>query len=1265
MGTVYRAFDRREGCTVALKILRGRDDVDVERFVREAAILAELDHPNIVRYADHGLTESGDHYLAMEWLEGEDLAERLARKPLSDADALTVVAKTAGAVAFAHAHGAVHRDIKPSNIFLRRHDIERVTVLDFGIAGLSGDPHKLTQTGVLLGTPGYVAPEQVQGAPTYDPRSDVFSVGCVLFECLVGRPAFEGQTPMAVLAKLMLHDPPRLSDLRPGIAPPLDALVTRMLAKDPALRPAGLSDVAAELRALAASASLRPAAYAMPTITMASVPEAPVSERGPSLTRNELRLVTVVLAGRVPASRADALPGELAPVLEPHGGRLTSLADGSLIITVWAPGTAVDRAERAARCALAVQACFPDLPVMLVTGRGQVAARVVEGDAIDRGVLSLATTRAGTVRVDEATAGMLAARFEVDRDGSDWVLCGPIAAGAGAPALVGPAIPFLGRNRELAMLEGLFLGCVSDPVASAVLITGPAGSGKSRLVLEFVDKLRRGADPVEVLQGRADALGGGAAFGAVADVLCHAAGIRGGDPVDARREKLHARLGRHVKGPMLARVAAFLGEMVGIPVPDGPDAVLVAARANPLLMGDAMRASWEEWLIAECRAQTVVLVLEDLHWGDGATARLIDSTIRNLGDLPFMVIALARVDAKDESLVSGWVTRDAPSIKLGPLPARASEKLVREILRGSATEVVVDRLVEQSGGNPFYLCELIRAVAAGRGGVLPDSVLGLVEARLDAEGADAKRVLRAASVFGDRFGVTGVAALLGGDRGAVTEVSRSLSSLSSRDLVVPVGDEALGASELVFSHALVREAAYAMLTPEDRIVGHRLAGAHLEQSGHPDALALAEHFRRGAEPERAARWYRRAAEKALEANDLPAAIERAERGVTPGAGPEDLGALRLVQAESHLWLGQLPAAVARGREAAALLPPGSAVWYRAVQFLVRAATKLEGAGGALSWIGPVTAAEPAPDAASQRLVCLAECAKQLTLVGRADAIATLAAAVDAASALDPLTSAEIAHFHGVRAIHRADHAAARDHLLRALAGFESVRDQRRAVLVRAHLGLALTELGDFAGAEASLRAAHAETRRSELGGQAASVLHNLDLVLAHRGQLDEARRTELAVKDPRELHDPRIDGMAQGYRARTLLLSGEAAAAERVAASGVSFLEVSPPFRAGVLAVRAQALLALGRDEEALVVAREAASILAALGALPECESLVPLVLAEALARAGDEGGRRAALTRARERLLARAARIADPGERATFLHAVPDNARTMELSGD
>src|SRR5262249_9775038 len=162
-----------------LKVLHSREALDVERFAREAAILANLFHPGIVRYVAHGTTPSGDPFLAMEWLEGEDLGARLAREPLTTAQRLTLVQRATRALALAHGRGVVHRDIKPSNVFLVERDVERVKILDFGIARPTRSTQRLTRTGVLLGTPGYIAPELVQGPPTHDPRSDVFSIGCL------------------------------------------------------------------------------------------------------------------------------------------------------------------------------------------------------------------------------------------------------------------------------------------------------------------------------------------------------------------------------------------------------------------------------------------------------------------------------------------------------------------------------------------------------------------------------------------------------------------------------------------------------------------------------------------------------------------------------------------------------------------------------------------------------------------------------------------------------------------------------------------------------------------------------------------------------------------------------------------------------------------------------------------------------------------------------------------------------------------------------
>ncbi|MCC6555841.1 MAG: protein kinase, partial [Polyangiaceae bacterium] len=771
MGTVFRAADRLDGSTVALKVLRRHDAFDAGRFDRESRILAELNHPGIVRYVAHGATDDGEQYLAMEWLEGEDLSARLSRRALSPIESLAVLRRTADALGFAHAKGVIHRDVKPSNLFLVAGDVRRLKVLDFGIARPERETTRLTYTGGILGTPGFMAPEQIEGQIVQSPTADVFSLGCVAFECLTGRPAFEGAHMMAALAKLLFHEPPRLRELRPEIPEPLERLVARMLAKNPEARPRDAGEVASELARLDGVL----AAWALPEerSTLASAPEA-VSQRAPdSLTLTEQRLVSVVLAGDPdevpPRGAAEAPPlstraeaGELREIMAPFGAHLVELGGGSLIALISGAGSAVDRAERAARCALALLARFPDVPICVTTGRGVASSKLLEGDVIERGVGALRAARPGCVRLDHVTAEMLGARFTVSSDAEGRFIAAEAALHEGAPLLLGKPSPWVGRSRELSMLEGVFSGCVSESLASAVLVVGPAGSGKSRLRLAFMASVFRQPDTVEVLVGRASSVAVGSPYGIIADAIRRAAGIRDGEPIEARCRKLKRQVGRHLDGAALSRVAAFLGELTNTPFPDGETAGLRAARENAMMMSDATRAAWEDWLSAMCAVQPVLLVLEDLHWGDAATVRLIDATLRNLRDLPLMLLVLARPEVHKQ-VPALWADREVQVIKLGPLPPKACEKLVRGVLGEATPADLVAEVVERSDGNPFYLEELIRAVAAGKRDALPDSVLGTVEARLDAEGLEAKRVLRAASVFGDRFSKLGVAALLGGD----------------------------------------------------------------------------------------------------------------------------------------------------------------------------------------------------------------------------------------------------------------------------------------------------------------------------------------------------------------------------------------------------------------------------------------------------------------------------------------------------------------------
>src|SRR6185312_1850872 len=245
----------------------------------------------------------------------------------------------------------------------------------------------------------------------------------VLFECLTGRPAFEGMTPMAVLAKIVLQETPRVRDVRPDLPEPLDGLVARMMAKAPGDRPADTEALARELDALEDIDLGAPTSAEAKRIPAPTLPAA--SERAPfSITRNEQRLVTVVFAGEPDMHAAQKPRTELEAALDGYGGQLMELPGRSLVVTQWGAGGAVDRAERAAQCALTLRAHLPGASICVATGRGLVSARVVEGEIIDRGARMLARTQPGGIELDETTAGMIEARVEVIRRGGRFVLGG-------------------------------------------------------------------------------------------------------------------------------------------------------------------------------------------------------------------------------------------------------------------------------------------------------------------------------------------------------------------------------------------------------------------------------------------------------------------------------------------------------------------------------------------------------------------------------------------------------------------------------------------------------------------------------------------------------------------------------------------------------------------------------------------------------------------------------------------------------------------------
>ena len=1234
MGAVYRARDLRTGLVVALKSLRDPGGRHAERFLREAQVLATLNHPNIVRYVEHGRSEGGELYMAMEWIDGQSLSQRIAAaNGLSAAETLEVGSQLASALALAHARGIVHRDIKPSNVSVLAGTLSP-KLLDFGIARLA-EAARLTSNGMMLGTPGYMSPEQARGAAAVSARADVFSLGCLLFKCLAARPPFQGEDMRSLIAQVLFEAAPRVSSVRAEVPPRLDALIARMLAKEPSLRPADGAAVLAELRAIAlAVPGANAAGLELPECigegelqwicaVLARGPDAAEARAQLRATEQHLPAVRPATAARrrsgsafeLPQAEGEisaeigtvmdgvvAAPADVVGALRPFDAEVDQLADGAFLTTLGDEPDPVAQARRAVRCAQALQRVRPQLRIAIATGRALRADHPGVGPALDRAAAMLRQVGDGPagIHLDPTTATLVRGSFAADASTS------PAALGGALDPLGPPALPLRGRGRELGRLRDFAERGRNAGRAQWGLLVGAPGVGLTRMLAE----LRAGfaAGPLSVWAATADPAETHTAFSLVRRLL----GAGGLEP--SRLEIFDARPhASTTTAPDLVGLLAAILEQ--------------AARVRPLL-----------------------LLLDDLDRADSASLALLARALPPGAPLAVSVLASGRpglVKRLEPLGVAGELR------ELEPLGEAACAELAADLGAPKAEDAI-----RVAAGNPWLLTVLLDA-SPSAAPAFPEAALARTAARLEALDPEARRALRAVSVWGQEVARGEVAVLLGG--AADSDLGTRLEALVAGGWLERVGEGGLWAEPMFrVVQPLVAAAAGAQLTEPDRAIAHRLLAGRLERRANPDALRIASHWEKAGVPERAAEQYGRLAGSARDAGEWDRAAQLAARAL-PGASDTALRQrLLLISSEAHLWRGELDLALPSATAARSAHPQSSSGFAHAAKIGALAAA-LAGDVEALAALGesllllPVWADANAAFAGAVAAGALAELGKP-----------ALAAALEGRlparpeDAVEPLATAARLHLDATR------HARAGQWAL-AHQGF---RAEAQCLL---RLGEApLAALAQSGAAGAQLQGNLVQPALAASRGLFAQAERDGVRVLLPGLALQLARALFVSGRDPdaepqRAFAEARgarpIQGAAKLLAAERHLEAGKLEDAAREASAAVALLEPEPAHLCAQ-AVLARVHARRGESAAALGMVRAA---LARFDAYGEQAGALELRLrttsAELLLGAGLRDLGRAQLARARERLARELAEL-EPAWR-TAMAASPEVQRLVALAAE
>ncbi|MBM4359504.1 MAG: protein kinase [Deltaproteobacteria bacterium] len=1281
-GDIYRAQDRVTGQPVALKFLRGTASHEEKtRFQREVAILAELRHPNIVEHVAHGTWSDGRPYLAMEWLDGEDLGKRTRREPLGMRDSVELVRRSAQALAAVHARGVVHRDLKLANIFLVKGRGTAIKLIDFGVVRSPEPDGFTTAPGSIVGTPHYMSPEQARGEAV-DPRADVYALGSVLFRLLTGRNVFETEHVIALLGRLVLEDPPRASSVRFDIPPALEDVIGCALSRSRDLRYPHAGEFA---RALARAGELNndPPATERSNSQVRPVKKGRDDETtgsGSNSSRQtrpgmSLRRVVTCLLYDLSAMPGDVTISDNLSDIAGEDVRIERIAGGQTVAVFGVERSRGDEVMRAARTALQILADFSEARVVVANGHAHSFRSNLTGEALERAASQLEKAKPGTVRLDLHAAAALETSFECVRDGDGALLIREDPRELAPRQVLGVVTPTLGRERELDTLQGIYAETVHDSFPRATIVTGSPGIGKSRIRSELVQRLGLAPTPPEVLVCRGDRGFGAGSISALGKALRARMGVQDGatlaEQVRAVEVFVKSRLPRS-----LHFLAAFLGEVAGVRFPDREDEALRAARTNDQLMQARIRMALEAFFRTQAGRIPQLILVEDAHVADDTSLGLLEWLLA-CNDLRLFVVAFAQpeLDRTHPEIWSraGYHGTDRSSLApperttrlvLRPLSPPAAERLVGTILPNLEHARRTD-ILRRAAGNPLVLEELARCAAEGRA-ELPLTVQSLVQLRLDRLTAQVREVLHSASVFGNVFWSGGVAALLG------HEVTADLATAEREEfLVKQASSRVAGETEWTFRQDVVRDAAYASLLDEDRRELHLRAGDWLESIGSADLGHVAHHVQLGGALPRAASLYARATQQAMGSfSQMDLALELSRRGLECGATGSDRAVLLVTKAHVCSRTGRLGEALEPAEQASQLVPAGSTLWVEAQRLLTtclvesgRAADGDARLGWALQSVGTALAPADRSLLTAARVRALIDLNRPGLALGIADDAIRYARDAGAAGQQAMLRALD-ARLFALMSIGNPGEAVANG--LELIEKADSAGDSHLASRARINTASTLNYLGAYEDARDLIDRALPDVRAFRLRLLEASALHNLSMSVARTGELGrgiDLQREAIRIAD--ECGGIRLAINSRLYECLMLTWRGEPADLKRASVIASQIVEACHPHPGlQTIALFCQARVDLQRRNvrEALEAAREAHRRLRD-APVEELEELIRDCHVEALYAEGLIGEADEALRAAFEAVRQRAAAIKDPRLYGTFISRNLEARRILALA--